>query len=64
MSFIEETTKRVVVLFVVAPAVSLIWLPMQGMEVTGYWHGVLLSWPFVVVALVTGWAIRRGFNKL
>lgn len=63
-SLIEEAVKRGVVLFGVGPLVSMIWLPLNGRDVYGFWDGVWLSWPFVFVAFVTGYGIRRLFNAI
>jgi hypothetical protein len=64
MSAIEEAAKRAVVLFVVAPAVSLYWLPYNGLPVADFADALWLSWPFVAAAMVTGYAIRRLFEAM
>ncbi len=62
VSLFEEFAKRLGVLFIIAPVVSMVWLPYLGMEVNGYWHGVWISWPYVACALVYGYCLRRYFE--
>lgn len=62
MSLLESITQRAGMLFVIAPVITLWWLPFNGLEVRDYWEGVWFSWPFVLVATIYGYGVRRFFN--